>query len=194
MENFDKKIILAIITLICFLVSIILFSNDMIDYFIISVTITFVLFIFLCYEVFKSKKTEEKEYNKELKELLKKYDSILVYCDEDYEIDNEVVVFVKNFDDLVKYCDEINKTIVYVKSDDSSAFFLKNSNELLVYIMRKFKDVKSRLEERIDFMIENAEAEEDDDADILDDIEKTTIIKLKNNKIFKVSPMGREIE
>ena len=194
MENFDKKIILAIITLICFLVSIILFSNDMIDYFIISATITFVLFIFLCYEVFKSKKTEEKEYNKELKELLKKYDSILVYCDEDYEIDNEVVVFVKNFDDLVKYCDEINKTIVYVKSDDSSAFFLKNSNELLVYIMRKFKDVKSRLEERIDFMIENAEAEEDDDADILDDIEKTTIIKLKNNKIFKVSPMGREIE
>jgi hypothetical protein len=42
-------------------------------------------------------------------------------------------------------------------------------------------------------MIENAEAEEDD-SDILEDIEKTTIIKLKNNKIFKVSPMGREID
>ena len=194
MENVNRKIILGIITLFCFLISLILFSNDMINYFIITATLTVVLFVFLCFEVFKSKKTEEKQYNKELNELLKKYDSILVYCDEDYEIDGELVVFVKNFDDLVRYCDEINRTIVYVKDEDSSAFYLKNSNELLVYVMRKYKDVKSKLEQRIDNMIANAEAEEDADADILDDIEKTTIIKLKNNKIFKVSPMGREID
>lgn len=193
MENFDKKIIIGIITLFCFLVSLILFSNDMINYFIILATITVVLFVLLCYEVFKVKKTSERQYNKELNELLKRYDSILVYCDDEYEIDGEVVVFVKNFDDIVKYCDEINKTIVYVKEEDSSAFFLKNSNELLVYIMKKNPEAKSKLEQKIDFMLENSEAEEDD-SDILDDIEKTTIIKLKNNKIFKVSPMGREID
>ena len=194
MKKIDKKIIIGIITLFGFLISLILFSNDIINYFIISMTITTILFIYLCYSAFKVKNSDEKQYDKDLKEVLKKYDSILVYCDNDYEIDGELVIFVKNFEDLVRYCDEINKTIVYVNYEDSSAFYLKNSNELLVYVMRKNKDVKSKIEERIEFMLENAEAEEDSEDDILEDIDKTTIIKLKNNKIFKVSPMGREID
>ena len=148
MENINKKILIALATLVSFLISFIFFYNDLISYLIISGTITVVLFIYLCIVVFK-KKSKKSDYDIKLKRILKTYDSILVYSNLSYEIDEENITFVKNIDELVRYCDELNKTIVYIQEDESSTFILKNKKELLVYIMKKDEYSRSDMEQKI---------------------------------------------
>lgn len=148
MESINKKILLALATLVSFLISFILFFNDLINYLIISGTITVILFIYLCIVVFK-KKNKKSNYEVKLRKILKTYDSILIYSNVSYEIDEESITFVKNIEELVRYCDELNKTMVYIQEDESSTFILKNKKELLVYIMKKDEYSKSDMEQKI---------------------------------------------
>ncbi len=147
MENLRKKIIVALLTLVSFLTSFILYDNDLTNYLIISITITIILFVCLCIIVFKRK--PKNEYDKNLSKILKSYDSILVYSDVNYEIEEESITFAKNISDLVRYCDETNKTIIYIEEEEASSFIVKTEEGLLVYIMKKYDYSRSEIEQKI---------------------------------------------
>ena len=98
MKDLNKKIIIASITLVLFLISFILFHNDLINYFIISVTGTVIMFIYLCIVVFVKKKVKN-EYDINLKKILRTYDSLLIYSNTDYEINEKNITLVKNIND-----------------------------------------------------------------------------------------------
>lgn len=147
MENSRKKIIVALLTLVSFLTSFILYDNDLTNYLIISITITIILFVYLCIIVFKRK--PKNEYDKNLSKILKSYDSILVYSDVNYEIEEESITFAKNISDLVRYCDETNKTIIYIEEEEASSFIVKTEEGLLVYIMKKYDYSRSEIEQKI---------------------------------------------
>ncbi len=148
MKDLNKKIIIASITLVLFLISFILFHNDLINYFIISVTGTVIMFIYLCIVVFVKKKVKN-EYDRNLKKILRTYDSLLIYSNTDYEINEKNITLVKNINDLTRYCDELNKTIIYIEEADSSSFLMKVDNELLVYIMKRDEYSRSIIEDKI---------------------------------------------
>lgn len=191
MKSIEKTIFIGLVTLILFLLSFILLFNDLINYFIISLTSTVILLVYLCYNVF-SKNDEETIYNKKLKNILKSYDSILVYLDDDYKFSDENIMFVKSFDSLLVAQDEMNKPIMYICEDKSSAFLLEDDDNLLVYILKMNDDIVSRYETKILSHIE--ENNEIEDETILEDLDKTTFIQLKNNKIYRVSPVRKSCE
>ena len=100
MKDLNKKIIIASITLVLFLISFILFHNDLINYFIISVTGTVIMFIYLCIVVFVKKKVKN-EYDINLKKILRTYDSLLIYSNTDYEINEKNITLVKNINQIL---------------------------------------------------------------------------------------------
>ena len=157
MKDLNKKIIIASITLVLFLVSFILFHNDLINYFIISVTATIIMFIYLCIVVFVKKK-EKNEYDKNLKRILKTYDSILIYSNIDYEINEKNITLVGNIEDLTRYCDELNKTMVFIEEADASSFLMKVDKELLVYIMKRDEYSRSVIEDKIHTRLKDLES------------------------------------
>lgn len=190
MEKEDKVIVVGITTFVFIVISFILLFNDIINYFIVSATITGVLFIYLLYLVF-DKTDEVSIYNKKLKKILKAYDSILVYTKDEIKLNDQNIIFVKKFDDLLKSQEELSKPILYVEEEKSSAFILLDGNELLVNIMKLNDEVDSRTENRFIAFINKCKQQKDVDPKILDDLDKTTIIQLNNNKAYKISPIRK---
>lgn len=187
-KNMDKMIMLGFFVLITFLVSVILFFNDALNYFLVLITITVVLFSYLCVVVFR-KNDDESVYDRDLKKILKTYDSILIYSDDDYNLEDEHIIFVKTLNDLIKSSRELNKPIIYINEEKSCLFIIKEENDLLVYIMKENAGVISKLELKILKHISQYKNMNDEKTNILDNIDKTTFIQLKNNKVYKVSPI-----
>ena len=81
---------------------------------------------------------------------------------------------------------------MYVCEEKSSVFLLEDDNNLLVYILKMNDDIVSKYEIKIlDHIESNNEIE---DETILEDLDKTTFIQLKNNKIYRVSPVRKSCE
>ncbi len=187
MKSLNNKIILAVLTLIFFLVSLILTFNDMVNFSIIFFTISGILLFILCIQIFKKDTDKKNLYDVKLKKILKVYDSILVYADTNYEINEDSIVYIKNIDELARFCDEFNKTIIYIPEDESSSFILKNGSDLLVYILKKYDNSKSIIESKIEKRRVSLDSLVDEN--ILEDLDKTTVIRFKDNKVYKVSPV-----
>lgn len=192
MNKNKKMVMVSIITVLLFFISFMLFFYDIINYFIIFSTITTIMFVYFCYLVF-SKKDEKSLYERKLKNILKTYDSILVYSNDRDIIEKENIIFVKRFDDLLTAQEELNKPILYIKEDYSSVFLLQEENELLAYIYKMNDDIESKMEYKLRNIINGSkDADEDIDPNILEQLEKTAIIQLKNNKMYKVSPLKKD--
>lgn len=190
MNNNRKVILIYIITVVMFFVSFLLLFNDIMNYFIISIATTLVLFVQSCYIVF-SKKDEKGLYYSRIKKILKTYDSILVYSNDKFEYDDENIIFVKKFDNLLVAQEELSKPILYIDEGESSVFLLKDDKEVLVYVDKINNNIDSKCENRLKYLLENKEKDEDVDSNILEQLDKTTIIQLKNNKVYKVSPLNK---
>lgn len=188
MNKTNKMIYLAIIIIIFFALSLILLINDLINLLIVSVTITLVLLSYLIFIIVK-KDEEESDYEKKLKLILKTYDSMLVYCEDKYELNNEQIIFVKRLEDMIKASEELNLPIAYIKEEHSSIFLLKEQKEVLTYVMKEDENVSSDFEKILIEYQETLKKENVSEQRLLDDIDKTMLIKLKNNKVFKVSPI-----
>ena len=188
MSKLNKIIVFSVVDLVLFVMSFILLINDLDNYFITIATLTLVLLIYLFYIVL-SKNDEVSIYKKKLKKILKTYDSILIYMEEQYKFGDENVMFVKKFEDLLIAKDEVNNPILFVDEGESSVFLLEDENNLLVYVMKQNTEVVSKMELKLleQIYLNNIEPSNS----LLDDLDKTTIIQLKNNKLFKVSPVRK---
>lgn len=188
MEKTKKVLIIGFITMFMFLTSFILLVNSLTNYAIVSFTGTLILFVCLCKYIF-SKKDIKSIYKKSVKKILKAYDSILIYSDMDFKLDEENIIYVSNFNDLVIAQDSVKKPILYIEEEESSSFLLRNGEEILVYIIKCSDEVVSLVEVKLNEHMEDKKYSKEEKQKILEDLDKTTIIQLKNNKVFKVSPV-----
>jgi hypothetical protein len=150
----------------------------------ISFTITLVFVIVLCGLIF-SKKDARSIYLKQLTNILKNYDSDIIYSDNSYVINEKDVLFVKIMDDLLIASCENTTPIIYINEEHSSTFLVSTNDELLVYILKENEEEISDYEHVLLKYIENNNKSK---KVLLNNINEETIIKL-DNRFFKVTPM-----
>lgn len=188
MNKVKKMIYVSFVDAISFALTLLSFNNDFENYSVVLGTITIILFCYLVYLVFS--KTDEKIlYQKKIKNILKTYDSIIVYADKEVELNNENVILIKSLEDLMTAREEIKKPIIYYKENDINHFILKNEDEIMIFTMKLNEDIVSNYENKIKEHIEKKKVKSKKKKRILKDLEKTTIIKLDDNKFYKISPV-----
>jgi len=181
----EKLIILVVLIITSIIIDLLLIHKQLFSYFIVVTAILFILTIYLITYILENK-DEESIYKSKLKKALKNYDAILVESQKFPELKGKNIIKVTNLDDLIDAQIEIRKPIYYmIENETSCSFVLLDTNEACVYILKQNEEIVSPLEQ----IIEEYEKKKngDDDSSLLEDIEKTTIIKLKN-KTLKVSP------
>ena len=190
MNSDNKKIYVGLLTILFMLISFMLLFNDLINYFIVTLIITLILFCYLIFITFK-KNDENSIYQREIKRIFRTYDSILVYSDSNYKLNDQEIVIVNKLEDIVKVSEALNLPILVINEKDSCIFICEEGICNLVYIKKKNNSIISKYEEIIIKRIKDSKNNVDS-KQILKDIEKTTLIKLKNNKTYKVSPVKKK--
>lgn len=191
MSKNKKLIYLGYLNVILFTITLILYFNDLINYVIVTGTITILLFILFCYILF-AKKDEKTLYLNKLKKILKTYDSILVYADKDLELEDENIIIVKDIIDLITAQEKIKKPILYFKEEDSSHFILQDEKELLIYNLKLNSKTYSEFENIIKQYIKEKSQKNQKEKRILNNLANTTIIRLGDGKFYKVSPKRKK--
>ena len=130
-----KTIVLSIITLVMFFLSFILLSNDYMNMVPVTFTITGLLFVYMVVKIF-TKNDKKTIYERKLKNILKTYDSILVYSKTKIELDKDNTLRVTNINDLMKAQQLINKPIIYQDEEKCSKFILKDEDKYLTYTLK----------------------------------------------------------
>ena len=154
MKNTEKIITLTFITLTLFLISLLLFNNDIINYFIFFISLSGIFFIYLIYIVFH-KDDEIHKYKKKLNDILNTYDSILIYSKNDIDFMSENIIFVKSFQDIYIVHLIVKKMIIYINQEYTNLFLLLDGNILYVYSMKYNENICNDYEEKLRDRISN---------------------------------------
>ena len=186
-----KGILLVVAAIILVVVSYVLLHSNYIVYMMLLFAIAAVI-LSMGVGLIITGRSPERIYEATVKDILVTFDSILIKNNEVPKIDGRNVIFVQSIDDLVDAQLEIRKPICYFKQSESCSFVLLDDKEAYVYIEKLNDDVISPVEIAIrDEKIKN-KSNSDIDAEMLKDIEKTTIVKLSNQKSYKISPVRKK--
>lgn len=179
--------ILSCLLVILLGISFYLYNNSLINYAIITITLATIDIITM---IIFSKNTRSIEtiYKSRLNQIIKNYDSILVKANNFPRLSDKNIIMVASIDDLIDAQLEIRKPIYYRMEVSACSFILLDSNEACVYILKENPENLSSLEIIIK-EIEKAKEKKDIDYSVLENIERTTIIKLENAGTFKISPV-----
>ncbi len=180
-----KNIICLIISIVLAIVSFYLYSKELYQYMIITAPLLFIA-VFFAFKGVGGNKTPEDSYNNFLKEIMKTYDAVLVDVVDLPNVDGRSLVKVSNFDDLIDAQIEIRKPIYFKRDDRSALFILLDDKQVIAFILKVSDNEKSQFD---NWLVEQEKAKEKFDAGILADIENTTIVKLDNNKSYRISPI-----
>lgn len=184
-----KKIILSVLFILGVLISSILLYYKLHIYSIVFITVTTLLLVLLIHSFFEEK-TPEDVFNRTLRDLIKTYETILVDIDKLPDFDVKNIIKVSTFDKMVDVQYELKKPIFYKISLSSCAFILMDGDIAYVYILRAREDSFSPMDDIL-LSIEMSAKKRRKDKKFLEDIDKTTIIKLDDFKEFKVSPVRK---
>ena len=182
MKNQKNIIILLLTTILCVLVTCILFYVDKINYAIIATILSFISLISLLLYM-KSSKSFATFYESSLNKKIKSYSAVMVKSEELPVIEDKNIIFLSDFDGLIDAQNAIKKPIFYLKEIETCVFILIDNKEAMVYIYRQDYNYETKLKRTI------SKNKRDIDHSILEDLEKTAIIKLDNTKKYKVSPI-----
>lgn len=184
MNRTVKITIFVVATIVAAVIGFVLYQNELTSYALIAAAVALVLIISTVTYAMNTR-NEETIYNSTLKKVLNNYDAILVESHNFPDLKGKNIIKVTNMDDLVDAQIEIRKPIYYmIEGEDSCSFVLLDNSEACIYILKQNENVTSPLE----LIVNEYEKHNDIDASLLEDIERTTIIKLNNMKSFKVSP------
>ncbi len=157
------------------------------EYAFITGTISVVLLFLLIGGLFGNK-TPEDRYNKFLKDVLKTFDAVLINSEENPELDGRTLVKVSNFEDIIDAQVEIRKPVLYRRDDRSTLFVLLDDKQLFYYILKVDENEESPFD---DWVKDQKKKKVSFDKSLLTDIENTTIVKLDNNKSYKISLVSK---
>ena len=169
-----------------------LYTKGLMNYLIVTGTAAGIC-IYLLIETILSNRTEETRFKSKLKSILKTYDSVLVKSKTLPKIDQKNIIIVNSIEDLVDAQMEIRKPIYYQEQTESCSFILLDNNEACIYILKQNDSVLCPLEitlQELEIKSKSEAAKADGVADeMLDNIDKTTIVRVKKGKYVKVSPI-----
>lgn len=185
MSRSSKIVIFVLSIILMFVATMILCMYDCVNYAFITICLGLILIISLFIYLRKTRSPQDIFYST-LKDILKTYDAVLVNSFEIPDFKDKSIIKVTNFDDLMDAQIEIRKPVYYKRDVDYCDFILLDSNEVCLYSLKLTEDVESAIDKRLKSM---EKQEQNIDHSILDDIDKTTLIKLDNNKTYKVSPV-----
>jgi len=189
MEKREKIILLIVVELILCLITGLLFVKGLMIYTIFFATLSAIMLIFvILYAV--NNKDENSIYMSTLKNVLRTYDSILVSSEDLPDLKGKNILMINSLEDFIDAQVEIRKPIYYKRDVDSCSFVIVDNKEACVHILKRNDKVVSPLEIKIDELVKESEKKPKKKS-ILENIEKTTIIKLDNMKSYKVSPVKK---
>ena len=184
-----KKIILSILLIGSVIGSGILLYFKLNTYSIVTITITSIIFLCLIKSMLEEK-TPENVYDKTLKNLIKTYEPILVDVEKIPELDVKNIIITSAFEKMVDVQYELKKPIFYKTSPNSCSFILLDTDIAYIFILRVNEDSFSPLDDVI-LSFEMDAKKRKKDKKILEDIEKTTIIRLDDFREYKISPVRK---
>lgn len=122
--------------------------------------------------------------------ILNTYDTILVEINEIPDFADKEIVFTKNFIDMVNIENYIRKPIYFIKNtNDTYDFILMDDKKVYINIIKYNKSDISPLEVYINHISNRSK---NTVFDKIKDIDKTSIVKLDNNREVIVYPLNRE--
>ena len=180
-----RNIICLILFFLLLFGALYLYNQKLYTYLIIVVPILFIL-LFFSIKGIRTKYSPEDEYNMFLKEILKTYDAVLINVVEMPSVDGRSIVKVSNFEDLIDAQIEIRKPIYYKRDDRSTIFVLLDDKQVCINILKVDEEENTQF----DRWLADLEKEKNKfDESILAGIENTTIVRLDNNKSYRVIPI-----
>ena len=138
-----------------------------------------------------TKKEDVNSFKENLEKIVRTYDAVLVATSNLPSLDGRDVIKTMTVEALIDAQLGVRKPIYYKEYDESCGFVLLDEKEAIVYIMKANSSVVCPLELVVQEAIAN-KGKKDLDHQLLDDIDKTTVIKLENDKSYKVSPVREE--
>lgn len=150
MNNKFKIFLLILLIVLLIGIDLILFSFKLFDCLIVLSVIIVALMIFVVLEIKKSNMDENKKYMYLLKKTLKMYKPVLVETKNFPNIRNKSILKVGDMDDLINAQYEIKKPIYYIKSDDSTVFYILDNDVILVYLIKMYESSSTSLEIELD--------------------------------------------
>ena len=190
MKNKNGLIFLGI-AIVFGIVGGILLTTSLSGYSILAFTIAGVLLLFAVTNILKNANPNV-QYESSVNDILNTFDSILVKSNTVPSLDGRNIVTVMSIDDLVDAQLEIRKPICYIKQTESCSFILLDEKEAYIYIHKLKDDVVSPVEIAIKEQRIKKKSKEEMDSEMLREIEKTTVVKLSNQKSYKVSPIRKK--
>lgn len=183
--------IISLITLsvvaICFTKDFI--DNSLINYAIISGVLTLIMVLLTVSFILKTR-SDKTIYESFIRGNLKTYDAVMVESNELPNLKGKNIVRVSKFYDLIDAQIEMKKPIYYKKFVDYTVFILLDNQEACVSIVKLNEHVNCEYEKELEDTIKSNMLN-DMDKSLLEDIDKTTIIRFDNSKSFKVSPIRK---
>lgn len=149
MKSKLKLIVLIILLLLLIGSDIVLFYFKIFDYLIVLSAITIALIVFILLEIKKSKMDDNKKYLYILNKVLKIYNPVLVETKNFPDVKNKSILKVGNMNDLINAQYEMKKPVYYIKSEDSTVFYLLDNDVVLVHFIKMYDDVLTSLEIKV---------------------------------------------
>ncbi len=186
MEIEEKRIIGLIIIFLSIICLILMISKMYLFGFILLIIDGALIFYYINKLV--DNRNEYSRYNSKVKSILKTYDAILVEINDIPVIAGNSIVRVTNFKDLVDAQYEIRKPIYFKNYDNSCGFILMSDKEICLYIVKLNNDIVCPLEEQIE---KSKGIDKDSIEKFLNSFDKTGVIKINNDKSYKISPIKK---
>ena len=188
--NKNSKYFIGIAVLFCIVGFLLLFVFQLIEYAIFAFILSFIG-VFTGISSVVQNRSPEVAYASKIQKILNTFDSILVRSSTVPNLEGRNIIPIMTMDDLVDAQLEIRKPICYLKQTESCSFILLDEKEAYVYVEKLNDSVESPVEIAIrDLKVQN-KSKEVMDSEMLRDIDKTTIVKLSNQKSYRVSPIRK---
>ena len=141
----NKNILTIIIFILITLFDVYLFIYKKYDFLLITIIFTIMILVYLIKNILISKMDDQEKYKLEVNKLIKIYRNILVNVEE-LPNTNKSLLKVNTLDDLLNAQYEIKKPIFYITRDDSTMFYVIDSDVILYYLMKQEQEELSVLE------------------------------------------------
>ena len=171
----NKKSLIGLVLFILLgLISYFLYVNNLYKYMIVTIPLAFVsLFFFI--KGLNFNKSPEDEYNSFLKKIMNTYDAVLVD-----------VVDLPSIGDLIDAQIEVRKPIYYKREDRSVLFVLVDDTQACILLLKVDDSEETGFD---NWLKEQRNKTKNDGESVFDGIENTTVVKLSNNKSYRISPL-----
>ena len=181
-----KKLLFLLLLIGLSIISVVLVLHDEITIALFTALFAFFSLILLLREVCINR-TPESVYKSEISDILKTYETILIELDSIPDLKDKNLIKTLSFKDIVNAEYEYRKPVYYVHNDESYDFILINDNDVYTYTTKLDKEKNSLLEAYLDSLTPTDT--KTGDLDIIDSLDKTTVIRLGNDKEYVVSPV-----